>query len=808
MQVLFAVTLFASATLLFLIQPMFAKMVLPKLGGTPAVWNTCMVFYQATLLAGYVYAHLSIKYLGPRRQAIIHAPLMLLPWLVLPIGVAAGWTPPSDVNPIPWLLMLLAVSVGLPFLFVSASAPMLQAWFAGTGHRSARDPYWLYAASNLGSMLGLLGYPLLVEPRLTLHQQAWTWTAGYGALMGLTLLCAFVLWRSKPSHMLPAEAGETVAPQRARLPDAADQAPPSWPERTWWLALSFAPSSLLLGVTTYMSTDLAAVPLLWVIPLALYLLTFVLVFARWKLLPHRLMLWVQPPLVVVVAAAFYMVSPMSGGLLTLVFPLHLLAFFATTMVCHGELAARRPASRHLTEFYLWMSLGGVLGGMFNTLLAPLVFNAVYEYPMMIAVACLLRPQPKEGAQRGMTWAWDFGVPALITTLYGWMAMDLNKKDWLWDMFAKLLERLPAVAERVSASALEATFFLGLAGLSVQLLARRPVRFGLGVFGLLAVSLLYAGEQRQTLYAVRSFFGVIRVNEVHVCGLKSHQLMHGSTEHGTQCWEWPERTEPWTYYHRAGPVGSIFEALFGPQEPREVGVVGLGTGTIAAYGKPGRRITFFEIDPAVEAIATNPKLFTYISDCRDRGGEVRIVLGDARLKLDEAEDAKFDLLLIDAFSSDAIPVHLLTKEAIQLYFERLNEHGVLAVHISNRHFNLKPVLGNLAQYAGDKPYEAFVCDDDDVYEEDVGKDRSTWVVLVRDSNDVATLLFDGRWKELPPSPEQRLWTDDYSNVLDVLDFRWDEDLDWMLPWTWFKGQAAEEAEEAELAAPAEEKPDTE
>ena len=360
MQILFALTLFVSATLLFAVQPMFAKMVLPLLGGTPAVWNTCMVFYQATLLFGYVYAHLSIKWLGPRRQAALHMALFCLPWIVLPIGVALGWTPPTDSNPIPWLLMLLAVSVGLPFLFVSASAPMLQAWFSATGHRSAKDPYFLYSASNLGSILALLGYPLLLEPYLTLDEQSWSWAAGYGLLMTMSLLCAVVLWRSRPADSGAAGLSDDARPGETAGREALPEPPggiPNWTARMRWLALSLVPSSLLLGVTTYMSTDIAAAPLLWVVPLMLYLLTFVLVFARRKLLPHRLMVMIQPILVVIVAGAFF-----SGGTSTsyiaVMFPLHLLTFFVTTMVCHGELAGSRPSSRWLTEFYLWMSLGG------------------------------------------------------------------------------------------------------------------------------------------------------------------------------------------------------------------------------------------------------------------------------------------------------------------------------------------------------------------------------------------------------------------------------------------------------------------
>ncbi|MGA2035784.1 MAG: hypothetical protein ABSG68_26345, partial [Thermoguttaceae bacterium] len=402
MQLLFALTLFLSATLLFVVEPMFAKMVLPLLGGSPSVWNTCLVFYQASLLGGYIYAHLSLKWLGARRQAAIHMALLIVPWLVLPVGVAKGWTPPAAANPVAWLWLLLSVSVGLPFLLISATAPMLQSWFAATGHRSAKDPYFLYAASNLGSMIALLSYPLLIESHLTLGEQAWWWTLGYAVLMVLIGACAFRLWTAGRGEQGSSGTGEQVG-ATAGLPSSAEtgeqasttepllDTPPTPLRRLRWLALSLVPSSLLLGVNSYIATDLASVPLLWVIPLTLYLLSFVLVFSRWKVV-GAWMAPVQALLIVVVGTSFFM-SGLDTSQVALMCVLHLLALFATAMVCHGGLAADRPGSRYLTEFYLWMSLGGVLGGLLNTLVAPLVFPTVWEYPLMIVAACLLRPWP-------------------------------------------------------------------------------------------------------------------------------------------------------------------------------------------------------------------------------------------------------------------------------------------------------------------------------------------------------------------------------------------------------------------------------
>jgi len=866
MQLFFALTLFISATLLFVVQPMFAKMVLPLLGGTPAVWNTCMVFYQATLLAGYVYAHLSIKWLGPRRQAAVHMVLFCLPWLVLPVGLAAGWTPPRESNPIPWLLLLLAVSVGLPFLFVSASAPMLQAWYAATGRRGAKDPYFLYAASNLGSILALAGYPLLLEPRLTLDEQTWSWAAGYGLLMALSLLCAILLWRSRPAKATEAggqgsgargqgsgdrgqesgvrgrepgvrgqesgvrgqesgvgdegeegrDRGLKLSPvnhqsaisnqqssisnqqssiinhqssiinhqseirnQKSEIRNPPDGVP-TWPGRLRWLALALAPSSLLLGVTTYISTDIASVPLLWVVPLGLYLLTFVLVFARHKLLPHGLMVMVQPILVVIVAGAFF-VGGTSTSYLAAIFPLHLLTFFVTAMVCHGELAASRPASRYLTEFYLWMSVGGVLGGMLNALLAPLIFDNVYEYPLMIAAACLLRP----AAARAVRARWlDWGLPLGVAVGLGLGAVGLSRHNYLADWAGWLLEKLSTwgmTKLEVDSDAAGGLVFLGAAALVVLCFRRRPVRFGLGVVALLIVSLLYSGEKLRPLYIQRSFFGVLRVRQVtqwddgqQICQV--HQLTHGSTNHGMQRLDPKLRLEPCTYYHRAGPAGQIIDALLQQRPLKQLGVVGLGTGTMAAYGRPGQRITFYEIDPAVVQIARDPELFTYLSDCR---AEVEVVVGDARLSLADggapSGSRRFDVLLIDAFSSDAIPIHLLTREALALYFRRLADHGVLGVHISNRHLDLEPVLGNLA---ADADLAARVCDDRDEDRKD-GKYASTWVALAHRDEDLGRLTHDSRWRPLATRPGDRLWTDNYSNVVDVLN--WDFDLRGLWPW---------------------------
>jgi len=794
MQFLFAVTLLLSATLLFAVQPMFAKMVLPLLGGTPAVWNTCMVFYQAALLAGYVYAHLSIKWLGVPRQAVLHLILMFVPWVVLPIGVAQGWTPPAEAYPVPWLLMLLTVSVGLPFLLVSASAPMLQAWFAATGHRSARDPYFLYAASNLGSMLALIGYPLLVEPSLTLRQQSQAWATGYLLLMLWVAACAVLLWKSRRVLLRPATGSPAGAKAQAAGASRSSPAaggsqaecgpcePLTWSARLHWLALALVPSSLLLGVTTFLSTDIASMPLLWVIPLALYLLTFVLAFARWQILPHRWLALPQAILVVIVAGAFFL-GDWHTSPIAIVFPVHLLLFFLTAMVCHGELADRRPAPAHLTEFYLWISVGGVLGGLLSALVAPLVFRLILEYPIALAAACMLRPWPGRrhaedelsdeepdratSAREPLCSVLDLVLPLTVAAVFGYVAVCYPPLGWKYPTSWNLSGEWKWWDNTVGLCVL-----MGVAGLSVLLMYRRPVRFGLGVAALVAVSFLASSEEFRPLDRKRSFFGVLEVKHIELDN--AHQLVHGSTSHGMQSLDEKQRLEPWTYYHRTGPVGVIFEAL-GQRNPpiREIGVVGLGTGTLAAYAEKGQRITFFEIDTEIQRIAENPEYFTYLTDCRARGAQVDIILGDARLSLAKVQDRKFDVLLVDAFSSDAIPVHLITREALELYFQRLAPQGLLVVHISNRYLDLEPVLAGLAEDLG---IVARVCEDDAEREE--GKSASTWVVIARDRDHLDDLVIVDeaepgefplslQWKPLNSRPEMRLWTDDYSNIVGVL-----------------------------------------
>src|ERR671915_517060 len=717
---LFSSTIFISAALLFLVEPMFAKFVLPSFGGTPAVWTGSMMFFQATLLVGYLYVHATTSWLGARRQAILHLVVVLLPLLVLPLTVPGDeWAPSSQANPIFLLLGLLAISVGLPFFAISTTNPLVQRWLADTDHPAARDPYFLYRASNLGSVIGLLGYPLLVERELTLSNQGIWWSVGYGLLVVLVFTSAIMLWRSNPAPAQEQEekpeslSGDPVSgggsPQSAEpsleAPAGRLSGRPTWLRRARWVGLTFVPSSLMLGVTAFVTTNISPVPLLWVIPLSLYLFSFVIVFSPSQRMPdavHKAMVAALPMVI-----AFLVITTLTNILRSPYWALilvHFVGFFVITMVLHGEVARDRPPARHLTEFYLWVSVGGVLGGVFNALIAPVAFSTVIEYPLAIVLACMFLPGlllarllrgerdvPSEarsgdeeermtssgsGRGRQLSLVLDFVLPLALGGLMvalGW-AVDEGTFD-------SILDRPTVWQTFIGLGA-------GLACLWFAYLSSRPIRFGLGI-ALLIVAVTFANGET-SLFEDRSFFGVYRVTGDE----QRHTLIFGNTNHGAQVFG-ANPPVPTTYYDSTGPVGQAFDAL--PEEvTSQPAVIGLGTGTMACYNQAGQQMTFYEIDPLIEDIARDESLFTYLRDCP---GQNEVVLGDARLSLAEAPDEEYGIIVADAFSSDAIPVHLVTREATDLYFDKLQENGVLVHHISNRHLDLEPVVGDLARDRG-------------------------------------------------------------------------------------------------------------
>lgn len=735
---LFAATLFLSAGLTFLVQPMFAKFVLPLFGSTPAVWNTSMLFFQTTLLAGYLYAHESTRRLGPRRQAAVHVGILLVPLLVLPIGVPEGWIPAADSNPVPWLLGLLTIAVGLPFFVVSTTAPLLQRWLASTDHPAAADPYFLYRASNLGSVLGLLGYPALMEPSLRLAEQGRVWSLGYGLLIVLVLACALVVWRSPrgADDLVPAppvQEDREAAPQialRQRLIT-----------RLRWVGLAFVPSSLMLGVTTALTTNIAPIPLLWSLPLSLYLISFILVFApgaRSDGLQHA-MVFVLPAVVLMISVLLLL---QVDGPLWLLVPVHLAGFFVVAVVCHGRLAQERPPAARLTEFYLLISLGGALGGVFNAVVAPALFHSLAEYPIVLVLAALCLPsRPPLIAPGPYTRRLDFALPLVLGAAVA------------------LIVVLSQLAQADARAYARMFAFSVAAGVAMNFI-RRPLRFGLSVGAIvLAVTLASAPDERQ-LHRERSFFGVYRVTASE--GGDLHRLVHGTTTHGAQDFSPGRERTPMSYYHRRSPIGQLLGAM-PPSVTQRAAIIGLGTGSIACYSKPGERWTFYEIDPTVERIARDPRYFTYLSVCP---GQFDVVLGDARLRLRRAADRRYGLIMADAFSSDAVPVHLITREALALYRSKLREDGIVAFNISNNYVGLEPVLGNLAHDAG----MACVGQADEESGQDglPETDASDWVVMARHVRDLRAVASDKRWHDCRRSPGSAPWTDDYSNLLGALD----------------------------------------
>lgn len=732
MVALYAVTIFTSAALMFFVQPMFARLVLPLLGGSPAVWNTAIVFFQAVLLAGYAYAHASVTWLGTRRQIGVHLVVLLLPLAVLPIVLPAGLVPPTQTNPAAWLLALMTVVVGLPFFAVSTTSPLLQKWFAAGGHRTARDPYFLYVASNIGSLLALLAYPWWIEPHLPLAQQNRVWMLGYFLLLVLTVTCA-VLHGRKPR-------GEVRATPVASGRDEAGADRPTMARRLRWVLLAFVPSSLMLGVTTYLSSEIAAVPLLWVIPLGLYLLTFVLGFARRQILPRWFLVRALPMAVVPLIVALNMQATSPIGWLIL---LHLGVFFLAALLCHGQLAADRPPTVWLTEFYLWLSIGGVIGGVFNALLAPLVFDSTVEYPLVLTLACFVTLRAANGS----------GTPRA------------TRGDWLAaaGLGAAALGLVVMVqATRFRADPAMSGLVFGVPALACFFFSRRPLRFALGVAALLLAGSLYQGAKGRVLRAERTFFGLHRVT-LDPTG-QFHLLVHGMTLHGQQSLDPARRTEALTYYHRTGPIGQVM-SLYARDPARRIGAVGLGAGSLAAFAAKQQPWTYFEIDPVVLRLAQDVRYFTFL---HDSPGAMRFVLGDARLSLSRERDASFDVLILDAYSSDAIPVHLVTREALALYRRKLASGGLMAFHISNVHLDLEPVFTELAHDAG---LVALTRDDTVVSEEErgLGKAGSIWLVMAQRRDDLALLARDPRWRSSRGDRNQTLWTDDYSSLLSV--FRW-------------------------------------
>lgn len=744
MLALYTLAIFLSAALLFMVQPFAAKVVLPVLGGSPSVWTTCMLFFQGALLAGYGYSHLAGR-LRPRVGVPAHALVCIGALLTLPVAsnIAA---PPDTASPAIWLLGVLAIAAGAPFFAAATTGPLLQRWFSRSAHRRAGDPYFLYVASNAGSLLGLLAYPLFVEPRLDLGGQARWWSIGFGVFVALVFACGALAMRSGPAE----------APRPAPTKPRARSRPR---ERLLWVGLAFVPSSLMLGCTTYLTTDVASIPLLWVVPLSLYLVTFMLAFSRAEPAATELATRLVRILATAIAITFVLGATQPFAVLI---PLHVALFFSAALLCHGKLARLRPGPERLTEFYFMLALGGALGGLFNALLAPLIFTDTVEYPLAIGAASALGlivgvarhygPGERAPALRVLYWLAPAGAFGLL------FAGRLIVETW---------RTLPDWAVNLLTCGIPAIF--------VFLFSRQPIRFATGLAAMLLYAVINPITESRIIHAERNFFGVHRVKATPQGTF--HWLLHGTTTHGMQSRLPDKQDTPLTYYHPTGPIGQLFRTWVNGEDFRgeeradaarpgaKVAFIGLGAGALAAYGRPGQTFHFYDIDPAIIRIASDPALFTHVQRCR---AELELIRGDGRVMLGRAPDGAYDLIVLDAFSSDSIPAHLLTVESLELYLGKLKPDGVIALHISNRFLELAPLASGLSARLGlagriqndDSPTPA---------QRDEGKLDSTWVVYAREESHLGRIAVDGRWTRLLHSPRDPVWTDGYSDVVSVI--RW-------------------------------------
>lgn len=691
-MILYALTIFLSAFLLFQVQPMIAKMILPWFGGGAAVWTACLLFFQSVLLLGYGYSHGIVRRLKPRQQWMLHSVLLGLCLLLLPIVPNAAWKPVDSAAPVWHILGLLGVTVGLPYFLLSTTGPLIQAWLVQA--KPGTTPYRLYALSNLGSMLALLSYPVLIEPTLTLRHQAVMWSIGFAAF---ALLCIWTGWKSQISAAVEsaakgAQVAETV--DRAGFPQDA----PSWTLRLFWVALAACPSMLLLSLTSHMTMDLAPMPFLWVLPLAIYLLSFILCFDASRWYRRKVFLALLP---IALGVTAWLMDKSPADLPNVVVPITAfsLSFFVCCMVCHGELARLKPHPRYLTGFFLMLAVGGAVGGIFVALIAPAVFNTYHELPISVGLCGLLA-----------------------------LAVLFRENDWV---FRRDLLGWPAI------------LVLTLAALLVGYLGR-----------------MMRDTVKDSLFAGRNFYGGLKVQQYGKYydwnGYRS--LVHGSINHGEQYTHPARRKMPTTYYCPDSGVGRFMAARV-TGSPQRVALIGLGTGTLASYARPGDFYRFYEINPMVPTIAN-----TYFTYLKDADAQVDIRMGDARLSLERQEPQHYDLIAVDAFSSDSIPVHLLTREALQLYFKHLTPEGVLAVHISNRYINLEPVLERGAVALG-KTARVFETDDND----DQTCYGTTWVLLASDPAIFQQQELKSGTRPTP-APWLRVWTDDFSNVYRLLRVR--------------------------------------
>ena len=763
----FTATTFLSALLLFSVQPMFAKTVLPVLGGSPSVWAVAIFFFQAALLVGYCYAHVLIAHASVSQTGLIHLGVCALAMLALPIGLPSGWGEPPTGEPYLWQIGLFTAAIGLPFVALSANAPLLQAWFARTGHPHGHDPYFLYAASNLGSLIALLAYPFVLEPAFGLRELSRLWTLGF-LLLVAALGAVFTVLRACQSE----RAGEQFAAPGAQVARADSQtaSAPRAADRVGWVGLALVPAALLTAFTTHVTTDVASAPLLWVLPLSLYLLTFVLVFRDRPIIPPTAVLYLH---LAAVAFALLALSQTKHETWFLTALAGVAVFFTSAMVAHRTLYEARPAARHLTEFYLWMSFGGALGGLSAALIAPKIFSEVFEYPLLLALSMACRPGVfSVAALRRVAGSLLAVVARVMPVPEGWRAEQMTEEDKqnalvLWLITAGGILAIYWLPWAITNSHLNVvewgTTPIVVAVLVIVLLAefRRPTRQFMAAL-LVFCALVWLPSAVKRGAAQRSYFGVYRVQTADEGAY--HTLIHGTTLHGAQrirdddgnaVDDWT----PATYYYPNSPmaltIGKVRERL--GEKKGHYGVIGLGAGSLACHSKDGEAWRFFEIDPVIIGIASNPRNFTFLQHCQPKPD---IVLGDARLTMAKQANGSFDLIIVDAFSSDAVPVHLMTAEALRLYLDKVKSDGIVLLHISNRYLDLDSVLGATIKVL---PGVHGILVSDDTADGSYAQSTSTVALFAKSEEALAPLRTLDGVAELDAGG-LRAWTDDYSDIL--------------------------------------------
>jgi SAM-dependent methyltransferase len=739
---LFTLTILLGSFLLFLIQPMFGRSVLPMLGGAPSVWNTAMLFYQVTLLLGYLYAHALSRW-PIRRQIAIHLSLFVVAALTLPVAVARWLPEPGATSPALWLLGLLTVSIGPVFFVASAQAPLMQSWFARSRDPAAANPYFLYAASNTGSFAALVAYPLLIEPSLRLGVQSWLWSAGFVLLAAVVALSGLAV----AGNEAPAVSATTVA-----------ATPVSWRQRGRWTLLAFVASALLLSTTTHLTTDIMAMPLLWVIPLGVYLLSFILAFGDRGALLTR---WAErsTPLLLMLVGSLscLQVGPSAATYLAVG---GILLLFVVALALHGRLAAEKPDAASLTDFYLWISVGGALGGVLCALVAPVLFDWPYEHPILLVTAAVLIPGMPLGPNSTRLWQnrrVRIGAAVLVAGLAIWLGTAFSG-------------RMASAAEAGLTPPVFAGLFLVAAAATIAVGQRRLFPW---CFAMLLIS-LGGGHQlavsRTDGARERSFFGVYTVEDDARLGMRT--LMHGTTLHGIQSLDPAQQRVPMIYYAPKSGAGLAITAvprLYGPTA--RIGFVGLGAGTLTCFSTPHQRWTAYEIDPVVVEIAR--KRFSYIEKCRP---DLRVVVGDARLTLGKATPADLDVLAVDAFSSDSIPLHLVTREAFRVCGRALQPDGMLLIHISNRFLDLEPVIAAIARAEGWTARARTYYPGPEAQPHGRMFVISTWLVLTRSPGRMATIeaatsdASGPAWRPLEERRSMTPWSDEFASILPVLKLR--------------------------------------